>query len=694
MIGIRKNVLLLGVFFCGVFCISNALGATKTDSLKSLLSQYTAERNDSLYDQTIISLVEIHLNFDVAKAIQYAKNGLELARKTKKTERIGYWYGRIGDLYVLHDEQLLALEAYHKGLDLAREENLPTGWWNISIGNVYYVDHLHLPKAEKHYEMAIVEFKKMEDEENALKGIAVAFNNIGLVQEAHNNYQKAIDYYQKALKIRSGIQNVELIRHSYGMIAAAYLNINLDSSRVYYKKVESVLQHNSHRYEYFLSVSELYRKTKEYEKALNAIGEAEKIAKESNMLTFLPLIYREYSAICKDQKEYGKAISFSQEGLELAENEQLINYALPLLEQLVDLYALKGNHEKAFEYQQEYINLKDSLHEDQVKNAEVNYELEENEKEVKFLKNNLNEIIEYEHQLEDENKRQHDFLLTFEWGFALATLLGIILFWSFYQQRKQKVEIKEAHDEVLSSIKYAQTIQNAIFPKKDIYDHVFKDHFLISQAKENLSGDFYYLKFTPQNIVWAVGDCTGHGVPGALLSVLGISFLNEIIRRKEVNSPAAALEQMKYQINQNFQDSINGDGMDIGLCAIGKETNVVEFSGAYIPLYIVRKGELITLEASKSSIGSIHTSVPFENQSFQLEKGDMLYMFTDGFTDQFGTDGGRTRKFSRKRLLELIVLNSDKDMVEQKVLLSDALHTWKQKEEQTDDITVLGVQWS
>ena len=247
----------------------------------------------------------------------------------------------------------------------------------------------------------------------------------------------------------------------------------------------------------------------------------------------------------------------------------------------------------------------------------------------------------------------------------------------------------------MSSIKYAETIQKAIFPKRDYFDHVFKQHFIINRAKENLSGDFYYLKLTPKNVLVALGDCTGHGVPGAMLSVLGISLLNETVRRDEVSTPGEVLDLLKYHMNSNFEDSENGDGMDLALVAISRETGLIQYSGSYISLYVMRNGELTTLKATKSSIGKtpVPTSIEFEDHTFQMEEGDRLYMFSDGFPDQFGTDGGRVRKFSRRRLLKVIQENADKPMVEQKQLLIDALEEWKQNEEQTDDITVMGLQW-
>ena len=230
-------------------------------------------------------------------------------------------------------------------------------------------------------------------------------------------------------------------------------------------------------------------------------------------------------------------------------------------------------------------------------------------------------------------------------------------------------------------------------PKKDFYDHLFEDYFLLYQPKDVLSGDFHYLKVTTQNIIFAVGDCTGHGVPGAMLSVLGINMLNETIRRKEVMTPADALEQMKYLINSTFEESNKSDGMDLALCALDNEKGILKYAGAHMPMYIVRNGELIKHFATRSPIGKHLLDVPFEDNEVKLKKNDRIYIFSDGFPDQFGGDEKPTKKFSRKRLLDELVLNHSLPMEEQKQKLLASLSSWQGKEEQTDDITVFAFQY-
>ena len=690
MLKTGKNIFLMLTI---VLSIVSASAQSHIDSLKQKLSYYSNERNDSSYYETLYKLVIEYRNFDVAKSIQYANNGLELAKKTSNSLKMGYWYGQLGGLYVLHDEQLLALEAYHNGLELALENGRNTAWWHVDIGNVYFFDDLNLKKAEKNYLLSIKEFRRFEDTLNGNKGIAVAYNNLGLIQESRNEYKIGVEYYKKALSIRRGINDPSLILHSFSMLANAYMDFNPRMSRECFDSVYSYVQGTSGEFNYYLNISELHRQTKDYKQAMSEIQKAEEIAVEYNLLTFMPLVCKGYTSIYIDIQDYEEAIIHAKSGLIYAKKEQLINYSLPLLQQLIDVYSLTGKYDKAFACQQEYIMLKDSLHVEQVQNAEVNYELEENAKEVNFLKKNLIELTQLEHELEDENKRQHDSIVSFELGLVFVVILGLILLWSFLKQKKQKQLIEENHKEIVSSINYAKTIQKAILPKKDVFDNFLNDYLLISFPKDGLSGDFYQLKVTEKNVVIIVGDCTGHGVPGAMLSVLGISFLNDIIKRKEINSPADALYTLKYHITSNFEDSNKADGMDLALCSISRTEPKMVFAGAYINLYIIRRGEILVYKGTRSSIGVSDLDIPFEDNVIALEKGDRIFMFSDGYPDQIGGDGDKTKKFSKKRLLQILIDNKDQSMDYQKQVLIKSFEDWKKNEEQTDDITVFGMEY-
>lgn len=278
---------------------------------------------------------------------------------------------------------------------------------------------------------------------------------------------------------------------------------------------------------------------------------------------------------------------------------------------------------------------------------------------------------------------------------------------SLIQSKKQLEEknelIERHHEEMISSIHYASRIQNAFLPTPEKLRLIFEDYFILYKAKDIVSGDFYWVyevNTTPDDpdagerlVVVGVADCTGHGVPGALMSIIGNTILNQSLKVKDVNSPADALEFLNRELGKNLKTI--KDGMDISLCAYNKETLKLQFSGANNPVYIVRQGELIELKPDKMGIGSDIDNLvkKFENKDFQLQKGDVLYLFSDGYADQFGGPesyrGGKKIKYNRFK--ELLTTNSTLTMTEQKEALEHFLDHWQGDLEQVDDILVVGI---
>jgi sigma-B regulation protein RsbU (phosphoserine phosphatase) len=263
---------------------------------------------------------------------------------------------------------------------------------------------------------------------------------------------------------------------------------------------------------------------------------------------------------------------------------------------------------------------------------------------------------------------------------------------------KNKIILDKSKD-IFDSINYAERIQQAMLPPVDKIGQDLKDFFILYKPKDVISGDFYWyanVRTTPEigngeeNIlVIAAVDCTGHGVPGALMSIIGSTILNQTTTNAAVNTPAEALGFLNRQINKTL-NSIK-DGMDMSLCAINMRKMQLEYSGANNPLYIVRKGKLIEIKADKQSIGADveHSEIKtFTNHRFELEKGDCIYLFTDGYADQFGGPAGK--KFKYKQFHELLTSIHECPMSEQ-IQILDARHgAWRGVLEQVDDILVIG----
>ena len=258
----------------------------------------------------------------------------------------------------------------------------------------------------------------------------------------------------------------------------------------------------------------------------------------------------------------------------------------------------------------------------------------------------------------------------------------------------QKVEIENSQDRINQSIKYASRIQNALFPPERLFTQNFNSHFILYKPKDVVSGDFYYLKETQNSCIIAVADCTGHGVPGAFVSMLGISFLNEIITGKGEKNAAQILEELrqkvKISLNQTDHNSTSKDGMDIAICVINKETKRLSFSGANNPLYIFRENHFDEIKATRNPIGTHPKEIDFVNNEIQLQEKDKFYIFSDGYMDQFGGEKGT--KFKKNRFRELIKTVHSKPFVDQHKIINNTLNNWQTNTEQTDDILVIGIE--
>lgn len=258
----------------------------------------------------------------------------------------------------------------------------------------------------------------------------------------------------------------------------------------------------------------------------------------------------------------------------------------------------------------------------------------------------------------------------------------------------QRDELAEKNEEILESIKYAYRIQNAILPKKKYVNEVLNEYFIINKPKGIVSGDFYFISKVDDTIIICVGDCTGHGVPGALLSMLGLTFLDKIVRENRITSPEIILDHLRknmiLSLQQSEKTSSMNDGMDISLFAINTKTYIGHFSGANNPAIILSDGQINETTPDKMPIAlDEQENIPFSKHHVNLKRGDVIYLFSDGYNDQFG--GTKAKKFMMPRFKNLLLEISDKSLAEQKDILLEKHLEWKNDREQIDDILVLGV---
>ncbi len=269
------------------------------------------------------------------------------------------------------------------------------------------------------------------------------------------------------------------------------------------------------------------------------------------------------------------------------------------------------------------------------------------------------------------------------------------------EQQKEVVELaydklEKKNQEIIDSINHAKRIQSAILPTEKIIKEHLKKSFILYKPKDIVAGDFYWLETfnsthesEKKGVLFAAADCTGHGVSGALVSVVCNNALNRSIREIGLTIPGEVLDKTREFVLQEFEKSDEEvkDGMDIALCSL--EGNKLQYAGAHNPLWIIRNGEIIEIKANKQPIGKFENPLPYTTHTFNLQKGDSIYIFSDGYVDQFG--GKKGKKFKAKAFRSLLKSIQNRPMDEQKLLMEEAFENWKGELEQLDDVCIIGV---
>jgi PAS domain S-box-containing protein len=306
--------------------------------------------------------------------------------------------------------------------------------------------------------------------------------------------------------------------------------------------------------------------------------------------------------------------------------------------------------------------------------------------------------VSYERQLKTANGVNKWIL----WNMSIGPDNSVISIGSDITKRKnaekaleeQHKSLVQKNEDIIDSIQYARKIQDAILPNVDAIAKNVADAFVLYLPKDVVSGDFYWYYKNGNKIFIAAVDCTGHGVPGALMSVVGNSILKDVIVKRAIEDPSEILEALDSDINSLLQkeDSydVMSDGMDVSLVVIDTVTSLLTFAGAMRPLWIVRDNQVIDIKGDRFPIGYFYgVEKTFSNVEFQLKKDDQLYLFSDGYADQFG--GEKNKKFNRKKMKELLVSINAMTGTEQKGFLEYALKNWRQETEQTDDVLIIGL---
>ena len=367
---------------------------------------------------------------------------------------------------------------------------------------------------------------------------------------------------------------------------------------------------------------------------------------------------------------------------------------------LFAIYKAENNGMKALEMHELYIQMRDSL-----KNENSQQTIIKQQAKFEYESKKTIDDAEHEKQLaieKEEKAKQRVIIYSVISGLVL---LAIFLFFVFNRLQltrrqknvieNQKIEVEDSkqqleqkNKEITDSIQYAKRIQSAILPSDKLVKEYLQDSFILYKPKDIVAGDFYWMESVGNKTLFAAADCTGHGVPGAMVSVVCNNGLNRSVREHGLTEPGKILDKTREIVVNEFKKSAEDvrDGMDIALCSL--EGNTLQYAGAHNPLWIVRNGELLETKANKQPIGQFENPTPYTTHTIELQKGDSVYLFSDGYIDQFGGEKGK--KFKSKPFKNLLISIADKNMQEQRNLIDKAFINWKGDIEQVDDVCVLG----
>lgn len=509
-----------------------------------------------------------------------------------------------------------------------------------------------------------------------------------------------IDYSEELLKIATKFQDSSMLYTAYFYTALSNKNkVTIQS----YKKALNYISKSgeSKKAPIYNNLSGQYYSMGEFYVAMLYADSGYQIAKKYNLTEFMAAS-KWRLAFCN---------------FRLNQNKELIGNAALALDLFKDGKVLRrqddcayllsignerlGNYKKALEYLKLAIELKDSFRLTANIN-EVNQSKQQFEYELAFRQDSLKNLQERQlsqaklesisSRLEKEQTKKVAFLV----GFIL--MLGFVSFGIFAFRKIKKVNekvkernllVEQKNKEITDSIQYAKRIQNSILPPTKIITDAFPDSFVLYLPKDIVAGDFYWIEKKGNKSFISVADCTGHGVPGAMVSVMCSTALTKTVMELDINSPNEILDKTNMLLEERFERSEEElqDGMDIALCKI--ENMVLEYAGANNSLYYIRNNELFELGADKQPIGKYINRKPFNNQKIELQKGDCIYLYTDGFADQFGGEKGKKFKYSRFK--ELLVSLHELPMETQKQKIESIFQDWKQELEQIDDVCILGI---
>lgn len=569
------------------------------------------------------------------------------------------------------------------------------------------------------YEGLLTTIDSAELEEKIIGNISVCYNNLAQVYVNDKKYDLALDFYKSSLSESIKINDSLGISIRCYNIGFVYMNLNEYDSAFHYMYWSKDLEKGMNSPEGLAYAHEglasIYDNQEEYLKALIQIDSAiYYIDMFGDDLFKMDILYKK-AVILHNIGGLAESANVFTLAYEMAKTVGYKSFELDALNNLKNTYFDLEDYRKSAVYAKLQIELMKEISADEtekkVEEYMVQYESEQKDKEIAqlALQNELKE--EANQNLLEKRKAEESRSRIIYWslgaGILMLSSIGFLLFMDS-RRRKRINRLLKVNNENLArkneqilhqskligdSINYAQNIQRAILPTSTEMSDQFEDHFVLFLPKDVVSGDFYWLHAIPntRKVLYSVADCTGHGVPGAFMSIVGHALLEKIAKQLNVYPPAKVLNQLAFELQNTLKkgEGAVDDGMDMALVMVDYETNTVHFAGARNPLVFISDQELTFYKGDRVDLGK-QSDVDFKQATIKFKTGDMLYMFTDGFPDQKGGQDGK--KYYPVRFRDFIKDISSESMSDQKQRLWSEFENWKGKQEQMDDVLVVGIQ--
>ena len=677
---VMRKLFYILVLVCAFSHVNYGQDKKEIDSLKTLLKNKTLPDKEK---SMALSMLGWHVSYyDLGEGLVYAAEGYKIAKQNKYVPEMAHAANVVGSIY-------------------------------MDMGNY--------PEAIDYLQQAIT----LSESINNKKSAGVSASNLTIIYNQRKEYKKALTCGFKAYaNVKGSPSNFVSTCLNIG---GTYMQMGNNDSSLYFlnealdycakHKIDSLLQSSVYN-----SIAEVYLSKKDYALAKEYIYRSIGFVRDTTQYYYLTQHYITLTQIFIETKDYPAALTAVYKALTWSKSIGVKEYEKNCYEFLSQIYEAQKNIPKAFEFYKLHTQIKDTIlnseNEKQVKFMEAKFDADKKEKEI--------ELLNQDNKLQDEKLHKNKILINaFVFGGIVLVLALSLAMYAFVNKRKanrklvslnnevhnQRNQLLEKNKAITDSIHYAKRIQNALLTSETYIKKHLPDFFILNMPKDIVSGDFYWAYTQGSKIYFMCADCTGHGVPGAFMSLLGINFLNEIVIEKHITQPDLVLNELRKEIihslNQQGGEETK-DGMDCSLCCIDTTALDIQVAAANNCVWIIQPPEtaLKTDEtgALKLSAGFKFTEISsdkmpvgkspkddtaFTLKNYKLKKGDCVFMFSDGFADQFG--GPKGKKLKYKLLKETIFRNCHLPMHEQKQALQECFANWKANFEQVDDVLVIGI---